>query len=74
MATRSSVLAWRIPAAGEPGGGTVYGVAQSRSRLKRLSSSSGRVLVAVCGLSLAVASMGYTLLQCASFSLWWLLL
>ena len=33
MATHSSVLAWRIP-------GTLYGVAQSRTRLKRFSSSS----------------------------------
>ena len=39
MATHSSVLAWRIPATGEPGG-PVYGVAQSQTRLKRLSSSS----------------------------------
>ena len=37
MATHSSVLAWRIPGTGEPGG-----VAQSRTRLKRLSSSSSR--------------------------------
>ena len=35
MATHSSVLAWRIPGTGEPGG-----VAQSRTQLKRLSSSS----------------------------------
>ena len=40
MATHSSVLAWRIPGTGEPGGPPVYGVAQSRTRLKRLSSSS----------------------------------
>ena len=41
MATHSSVLAWRIPGMGEPGGlPDVYGVAQSRTRLKRLSSSS----------------------------------
>ena len=33
MATHSSVLAWRIPGMGEPGG-SVYGVAQSRTRLK----------------------------------------
>ena len=39
MATHSSVLAWRIPGTGEPGG-LHYGVAQSRTRLKRLSSSS----------------------------------
>ena len=35
VATHSSVLAWRIPGMQEPGG-----VAQSRTRLKRLSSSS----------------------------------
>ena len=35
MATHSSVLAWRIPGTGEPGW-----IAQSRTRLKRLSSSS----------------------------------
>ena len=40
MATHSSVLAWRIPGMGAPGGLPVYGVAQSRTRLKRLSSSS----------------------------------
>ena len=39
-ATHSSVLAWRIPGSGEPGGAAVYGVAQSRTQLKRLSSSS----------------------------------
>ena len=38
MATHSSVLAWRIPGTGEPG--AIYGVAQSRTRLKRLSSNS----------------------------------
>ena len=40
MATHSSVLAWRIPGTGEPGGLPIYGVAQSRTQLKRLSSSS----------------------------------
>ena len=42
MAAHSSVLAWRLPGAGEPGGLPmgVYGVAQSQTRLKRLSSSS----------------------------------
>ena len=35
MATHSSVLAWRIPGTVE-----VYGVAQSQTRLKQLSSSS----------------------------------
>ena len=38
MATHSSVLAWRIPGTGEPG--RLYGVIQSLTRLKRLSSSS----------------------------------
>ena len=40
MATHSSVLAWRIPGTGEPDGLPVYGVTQSQTRLKRLSSSS----------------------------------
>ena len=40
MATHSSVPAWRIPGTGEPG--AVYGVAQSRTRLKRFSSSSSK--------------------------------
>ena len=39
MATHSSVLAWRIPGTGEPGGLPSLG-SQSRPRLKRLSSSS----------------------------------
>ena len=39
MATHSSVLAWRIPWMEKPGA-AVHGVAQSRTRLKRLSSSS----------------------------------
>ena len=39
MATHSSVLAWRIPGIGESGGLPTL-VSQSRTRLKRLSSSS----------------------------------
>ena len=39
MATHSSVLAWRIPGM-EASWTAIYGVAQSRTRLKRLSSSS----------------------------------
>ena len=39
MAAHSSVLAWRIPGMGEPGGLPSMG-SQSRTRLKRLSSSS----------------------------------
>ena len=42
MATHSSVLAWRIPGTGELGGLPFMGVAQSRTRLKQLSSSSSR--------------------------------
>ena len=35
MAAHSSVLAWRIPGTGEPGGlPSVYGVTQSQTRLK----------------------------------------
>ena len=39
MAPHSSVLAWRIPGTGEPGGLPSMG-SQSRTQLKRLSSSS----------------------------------
>ena len=39
MATHSSVLAWRIPGMGEPGGLPSMG-SHSWTRLKRLSSSS----------------------------------
>ena len=39
MATHSSVLAWRIPGTGEPGGLPSMGL-QSRTRLKSVSSSS----------------------------------
>ena len=31
MATHSSVLAWKIPWMGEPGGTAVYGVAKSQT-------------------------------------------
>ena len=44
MATHSSVLAWRIPGMGEPGGLPSMGVSQSRTRLKRLSSSSSSII------------------------------
>ena len=43
MATHSSVLAWRTPGTGEPGGLPSMG-SQSRTRLKRLSSSSSRLM------------------------------
>ena len=41
MATHSSALAWRIPGTAGPGGLPSMG-SQSRTRLKRLSSSSGQ--------------------------------
>ena len=43
MAAHSSVLAWRIPGTGEPGGLSSMG-SQSRTRLKRLSSSSSSIV------------------------------
>ena len=43
MATHSCILAWRIPGTGKPGGLPSVGVTQSRTRLKRLSSSGGKV-------------------------------
>ena len=43
MATHSSVLAWRIPGTGEPGGLPSMG-SQSWTRLKRLSSSGSNVM------------------------------
>ena len=44
MATHASVLAWRIPGTAEPGGlPAVYGVTQSQTRLKQLSSSGRRL-------------------------------
>ena len=55
MATHSSVLAWRIPGTGEPGGLPSMG-SQSRTRLKQVSSCSSIqlywVLVTVPGIKL----------------------
>ena len=42
MATHSSVLAWRIPEDEGAWWAAIYGVVQSQTRLKRLSSSSSR--------------------------------
>ena len=74
MATRSSVLAWRIPAAGGAWwGNCLWG--RTESDTSEATQQQRRQGLGCCvGLSLAVASTGYTLLQCASFSLWWLLL
>ena len=70
MATHSSVLAWRIPGTEEPSGLPSVG-SQSRTRLKRLSSSSREqesskafsscrewvlLFIAVHGFPIAVAS------------------
>ena len=40
MATHSSVLAWRIPGTGEPGGLPIYGIAQSQTQLRPAMFSS----------------------------------
>ena len=48
MATHSSVLAWRIPGTGEPGGLPSMG-SQSQTRLKRLSSSSSILKSRIAG-------------------------
>ena len=48
MATHSNILAWRIPGTGEPGGLPSMG-SHSRTRLKRLSSSSSRRLLSAPG-------------------------
>ena len=40
MATHSSVITWRIPGTGGPWWAAIYGVAQSWTRMKQLSSSS----------------------------------
>ena len=44
MATHSSIVAWRIPGMGA-WWAAVYGVPQSQTRLKRLSSSSSRTIL-----------------------------
>ena len=45
MAAHSSVLAWRIPGMGEPGGLPSMGVSQGPIPLKRLSNSSSRMIL-----------------------------
>ena len=68
MATHSSVLAWRIPGMGEPGGLPFYGVAQSRTRLKWLSSSSGMLLWSPV-MGLPQLTTGGSLLQALGYPL-----
>ena len=45
MATHSSVLAWRIPGTGEPGGLPSMGLHRVGQDLKRLSSSSSNIIL-----------------------------
>ena len=66
MATRSSILAWRIPETEEPGGMLSMG-SQSRTRLKRLSSSSSSSLCCCTGFSLVVEGGGYSLAMVPGF-------
>ena len=54
MATHSSVLAWRIPRTGGAWWAAVYGVTQSRTRLKRLSRSSSSSMHMYCGKELTI--------------------
>ena len=44
MATHSSILAWRIPGTGGAWWGAIYGVAQSRTQLKRLSKKKKKTI------------------------------
>ena len=47
MAPHSSTLAWRIPGMGGAWWAAIYGVAQSWTRLNRLSSSHSRLSIPV---------------------------
>ena len=61
MATYSSVLAWRIPGTGGVWWAAVDGVAQSRTRLKRLSSSSSSSsMIIICLLQMRKLSLSET--------------
>ena len=63
MATPSSVLAWRIPGAGEPEGLPSMR-SQSRTRLKRLSSSISSSIVKHINLVHTVlVRLGYVMMQ-----------
>ena len=63
MATHSSVLAWRIPGLVGPDGLPFNGVAQSRTRLKWLSSSSSSC-------SFPYHNMLFTITCCLCYQ-WW---
>ena len=64
MATHSSVLAWRIPGTGEPGGLPSLG-SHSRTQLKQLSSSSSSPRTLKC--LLQHHSMKASILQHSAF-------
>ena len=68
MATHSSILAWRIPGTEEPGGLRSMGVAQSRTRLWRLSNSSS------CSALTAQALEPYSLVRIQASPLSWVTL
>ena len=57
MATHSSVLAWRIPGTGGPGWAAVYGVAQSRTRLKRLAAAAAAMTLNLAELGTEAAEL-----------------
>ena len=59
MAAHSSVLAWRIPGTGEPGGLPSLG-SQSWTRLKQLSSSSSSRASQCPRAGVGVKGGGYT--------------
>ena len=70
MATHSTVLAWRIPGMGGAWWASIYGVAQSQTRLKRLSSSSSSLISLLSkGLSrvFSSTSLKVSILQHPSF-------
>ena len=67
MATHSSVLTWRIPGTGEPGGLPSMG-SQSRTRLKRLSRSSSSVICQYQTPGLSLCSPLPALVTISSFS------
>ena len=67
MATHSDVLAWRIPGTGEPGG-LPSGVAQSRTWLRRLSSSSSIIWLTLRSNYIHIKHQYYVLV--AGFGTW----
>ena len=66
VATHSSVLAWRIPGKGEPGGLPSMGL-HSRTRLKRLSSSSSDLSLLFGSFSTYFYLFSFSLLKVLNF-------